>query len=222
MRIVLIILSIAALSFIGFIVWMFAGKNITPQTGNAPHTDAVDASLAVETLKYQIKTEQKLNELSARLDEITGTKTDTTTPALDTSTSTWEPEKENAPIPVSAKFLSKILPTIELKQIDSTGIFDLKTFDKTTVYSTYEDAKFGMTVIASMLPYDTFLKNFKSLDPSVYTTNETTGFPFKSFYVNPPKSDSTVRIVFEVETETLLISLPKSKFDTFKKMILTK
>lgn len=77
-----------------------------------------------------------------------------------------------------------------------------------------------MTVVASFVHYETFLKNFKSMDASVYATNETDAFPFRSFYVNPPKSDSTVRIVFEVEAQTLLITLPKSKFDAFKKLIL--
>lgn len=76
MRIVLIILSLAALSFIGFIVWMFAGEKIPTNVNNA-NPEAIDASLAVETLKYQIKTEQKLSELTARLDELTGTKPQT-------------------------------------------------------------------------------------------------------------------------------------------------
>ena len=77
-----------------------------------------------------------------------------------------------------------------------------------------------MTVVASLLPYQTFLKNFQALDSNVYTVNTETHFPFDSFYVNPKTSDTLVRIVMKVEAQTLLITIPKSKFNTFKELIL--
>lgn len=114
------------------------------------------------------------------------------------------------------------MPTINLKKIKNDGIYGLKIFDNDIIYTTYEDSKFGITVIASMLPYPQFLQNFKAIDDNVYTINETKTFPFKSFYVNPKKTQANARIVMQVETQTLLITLPKSKFTTFKKLILSK
>ena len=163
--------------------------------------------LTIEQLKHQLKTEQELSEIKAQLAQLTGTNTATTT------------TNSGEIIPVSAKFLGKILPTIELTKTENNGIFDLHTFDN-TAYTTYSDEKFGMTVVASLLPYQTFLKNFQALDPNVYTVNTETPFPFDSFYVNPKTSDTLVRIVMKVEVQTLLITLPKSKFNTFKELIL--
>ena len=111
------------------------------------------------------------------------------------------------------------MPTIELTLTKNDGIFGLDIFNN-TVYSTYTDDKFGMTVVASMIPYDRFLKNFQSIDANINTVNVTESFPFSSFYVNPAKSDTLVRLVFSVEKQTLLVSFPKTKFDAFKKLIL--
>ncbi len=240
MRIALITLLVAALAFITSITWMLAKKDtvknqfsthqnpslLEPRTKN---TDSnADAVITLETLKYQAKTEQKLENLEKKLDAIIESRGvhQEETPGA----SPKEPQK--APqiteqidakiVPISAKFLSKIMPTITLKKLDNKGIFWLKIFDKDITYTSYEDSKFGITVIASMLPYNEFLKNFKALDDKVFTVNETKSFPFRSFYVNPPKSDSTARLVMQVETQTLLITIPKSRFATFKKLILSK
>lgn len=157
--------------------------------------------------------EEKIGQISSGITPIKNT--ENTDKSETSSTLTHEI------IPISAKFLGKILPTVELTKTDNNGIFDLRIFDNTN-YTTYSDEKFGMTVVASILPYDTFLKNFQAIDKSVYTINEQTPFPFESFYVNPPKSDTLVRIVMKVEVQTLFITMPKSKFNTFKELILKK
>lgn len=178
------------------------------------------SDLTIEQLKHQLKTEQDLSDIKQQLAQITGA--NSTPAATQTVVGTGSPTTNNGSgeiIPVSAKFLGKILPSIELTKKENTGIFDLRTFDN-IAYSTYSDEKFGMTVVASLMPYDVFLKNFQALDSKVYTVNTKTPFPFESFYVNPKKTDSLVRIVMKVEAQTLLITLPKSKFNTFKALIL--
>jgi hypothetical protein len=95
-------------------------------------------------------------------------------------------------------------------------------FDTNTEYSTYSDPKSGVVIIASRTPYATWLKNFRAIDPSSFTVNESKTFPFPSFYLNPPKSDNIIRIVMQVEAQTLLISLPKSRFAEFKTMMTKK
>ena len=218
MRAVLIILSIAALMFIGGILWMFATKEGSPLSPIKNNTSTIsDESLALETLKYQIKNEEKLNQLQAQLDRIAGNSPQIEIkPTGETSTGSTE---TGTVVPVSAKFLSRIMPTIELTITKNDGIFGLDIFNNTT-YSTYTDDRFGMTLVASMIPYERFLSNFQAIDSTLYTVNETKSFPFDSFYVNPASSDTLVRLVFSVEKQTLLVSFPKTKFDDFKKLIL--
>lgn len=229
MRIVFVILSTAALLFIGGMILLFwknwwnifwnqnPSQNIPTSSSIVP-SSGVDG-MTIETIKYQVKTEEKLNALEKKLDMLAWANT----PSQSQNTTTTGSEVSSSggivTVPISVKFLSKILPTIEPVKVENSGIFDLRTFDNTP-YTTYQDTKFWMKVIASMVPYQTFLKNFQALDQKVYTVNISKAFPFQSFYVNPPKSDSTVRIVMEVEAQTLLISLPKSKFQTFKELIL--
>ncbi len=42
----------------------------------------------------------------------------------------------------------------------------------------------------------------------------------RAFYVNPPKSDGLVRIVFESENQAIAIEIIKTKFPTLKALIL--
>lgn len=213
MRIVLIILSIAALAFIGSILLIVVEKNGLSFKSNDGSETTIDAT-SLEILKSQWKTEEKLAALEAQLNAL---QWNTPKPVQTHSQwSSWEIEV----IPISAQFLTKIMPTIELTQIENAGIFDLYTFDGQITYTTYSDPKFGLTVIASMTPYATFLRNFQSLNHDVYTINETSTFPFDGFYVNPPESDSSVRLVFSVEAQTLLLSFPKSRFDAFKALLI--
>lgn len=227
MRIFLILLSITSLFFLG---WMgvYALKNNTTwhseSTGNNQNID----SLTIDIIKTNAKLESQVEELNKKIEQISGWSP--TVPKIQTTEKNQtdnnnSQNKETNPgwelIPISAKFLSKVLPTIEPSKSQNAGIFDLAIFDKIP-YTTYKDEKFGITIVASMFPYANYLKNFQSLDKTVYTVNETKAFPFEAFYVNPPKADATVRIVMKVEAQTLLISLPKSKFKIFKDLLLKK
>ncbi|MBS9784360.1 hypothetical protein KGV55_03345 [Candidatus Gracilibacteria bacterium] len=237
MRIALITLLIAALAFISSIAWMSIKKDDVNRarqiTQTSPslfeprkqNTTGVDSSFMLETLKHQAKIEQEMEELKKLIAEKKiqeGNSQAHPTNAHQKAPQQTSQQIDPRIVPISAKFLAKIMPTITLKKINNDGIFGLKIFDKNVIYTTYEDSKFGITVIASMLPYDQFLQNFKALDDAVYTVNETKTFPFKSFYVNPKKSQANARLVMQVETQTLLVTLPKSKFNTFKKLILSK
>lgn len=114
------------------------------------------------------------------------------------------------------------MPTMEFTLVNNNGIFDLHVFDAGTEYSTYTDAKMGVTLIVSTMPYDVFLANSKALGKDVYSINETKTFPFRSFYLNPPKPDTLVRIVIEVESQAIAIQIPKTKFKTLQSLLLAK
>ena len=85
--------------------------------------------------------------------------------------------------------------------------------------STYEDSKLGLRVIASSTSYDTILKNMRAVGKEVYTVNEVTGFTTRGFYLNPPKTDTTVRLVLESESQSIAIEISKSKFPILKKLL---
>jgi len=125
-------------------------------------------------------------------------------------------------LPLSGKFLAQVMPTLDFSLVQNTGIYELLLFDKSTTYSTYLDQKQGIKAIVLSIKYDVFLKNMKAIDSAVYTVNETKTFPFRSFYVNPPKSDTLVRLVIEIESQCIVLEIPKTKFDAFKKMLLKK
>ena len=112
------------------------------------------------------------------------------------------------------------MPTMEFSLIENTGIYDLLIFDKSVQYSTYLDPKQWIKAIALSIKYDTFLKNMKALSDEVYEVNETKTFPFQSFYVNPPKPDTLVRLVLEVESQTIVLELPKTRFAVMKSPLL--
>lgn len=222
MRIILIILSLTAFWLVGWLIINF-GNNWQQNNANPNIIETKNnnlSALEIENLKSQIKIDEmskKIDEMQKQLNQISTANIPQNTQI--NNTENQEKSTENEIIPVSAKFLWKILPTIELTKTENNGIFDLRTFDNTN-YTTYKDEKFWMTVVASMISYENFLKNFGAIDQNIYTVNVTETFPFNSFFVNPKVSDSVARIVIKVEAQTLLISLPKSKFNTFKELIL--
>ncbi len=213
MRIALILLSIVALLFIGMISW-----NLMKSDAWWPPTKPVQVQWTdVEILKYQIKTDEKIKQLEQTVEAIskkTGSEN-----VQNTNTETGTP---SAAVIISGKFLAKVMPTLTLTLTENNGIFWLYTFDVNTHYSTYEDAKFAIKVIPTSMSYDSFLKNMRALGKDVYTVNETSGFPTRSFYVNPPKSDTLVRLVTESESQSIAIEVSKSKFQIFKNLLLEK
>ncbi len=224
MRIALIILALTAFAFIGSIVYTLFGKESGLTLPTKTQTTKTETPMELETLKYQIKNEQKIDELSKKIDSlvasqggiIVGTNSDTSTGAI----SSWTTNP--TAIPLSGKFLSQVMPTLEFTLTKNTGIYELLIFDKTIEYSTYLDAKQGIKAQPLSIKYDLFLKNMKAVPTSVYTVNETKTFPFRSFYVNPPKADTLVRLVIEVESQVIVLEVPKTKFENFKKMLLKK
>lgn len=232
MRIALITLAVAALAFIGGIIWIFASKNginFIPTQQSTSTIKISNETAALEILRSQWKTEDQIKTLEAKIDALSW-KSNASVQSSGTVEWTGETTKiiPNSStgtaniIPISAKFLSKIITKVNLTLEKNNGIFGIYVFDTNTEYSTYSDLKSNISIIASRTEYDTWLKNFQSLDKSVFTTNITKTFPFPSFYVNPAKPDNIVRIVMRVEAQTLLISIPKNKFNEFKTLMTKK
>lgn len=222
MRIALITLALAALAFIGSIIYSMSGKGNLLTAVKTTQTKETDTSVAIETLKYQIKTDAKIDELTKKIDELTQKKTGEIKTPTNTDVLSTESGTQVKTLPISGKFLAKIMPTFNLTLSENNGIFDIHLFDTSIDYSTYTDEKLGTTIIISTMPYNTFLTNAKWLGKEVYTVNETKTFPFRSFYLNPPKQDTLVRVVMEIENQAIAIQIPKTKFNTLKDLLLKK
>ena len=235
MRIALITLAVAALAFIGSIIWIFAQKNtITSIIQEKPTQETLDLKVSsdaatLEILKSQWKTQDRIEALEAKIDALTKNNPDivTTTSQLTqitatgktTGTGTITSSLTGTIIPISAKFLTKVIQKMSLTLDKNNGIYGLMVFDASSEYSTYIDAKNGITIIATRTPYSVWVKNCKALDPSIYTINEQKAFSFPSFYVNSPKTDTNVRFVMSIESQTLLITLPKGRWNEFKTLM---
>jgi hypothetical protein len=102
----------------------------------------------METLKYQIKTDAKIDELSRKIEALSQNqdripnigRMDAISATLSGEQSVSSSRSTNT-IPISGKFLAKVMPAMEFTLIDNNGIFDLHVFDAGTTYSTYSDAK---------------------------------------------------------------------------------
>lgn len=119
MRIALILLSIVALMFIGSISWSLiqsSGTWIQPKSNTENSSNGTD----VETLKYQIKTEEKLKQLDSVVQEL-AKKNGITSNAQPTTENTSS--KNQKEIKLSGKFLAQIMPTATLTLIQNNGIF---------------------------------------------------------------------------------------------------
>jgi hypothetical protein len=172
-----------------------------------------------------------LDELTKKLDKLSESQihstpstqiTESANPQIYATGAQGDKSQTKEFIQVPQKFLSKLMPTFEFLGEENSGIFDLHIFDINTRYSTYRDKKQSLKLIISDIKYDTFLKNFRSIPRDVYIINETKTFPFRSFYVNPQKPDTLVRLVLEYDTQTILLEIPKTRFPTFKALILKK
>ncbi len=218
MRIALITLALTALVFIGSIIYSLAWQSwklTLPTTTKQPIEDQLD----VRSFEYQIKNSEKIDELTKKIDALT-------TPQA------WiivDPEKIEPKVstgkvvlPLSWKFLARVMPAIEFTVVSNSGIYDLYIFDTSLDYSTYLDAKQAIKAIAIPVKYDIFIKNMKAIPDDAYTINEVKTFPFRWFYVNPIKPDTIIRLVIEVEWQVIALEIPKTRFDSFKKMLLKK
>lgn len=222
MRIALITLALVALWFIGTIIYSIALKDggMIALPKSTKSTTIQDSAIALETLKYQIKTDEKLDELNRKIESLNA---NSDVSLWVTSIKKIESSSTGSDLlPISGKFLAQVMPTLEFSVIENNWIYDLHIFDLATPYTTYSDIKFGAILIVTKLSYDTILKNFKALWDDVYSVNESKTFPFRSFYLNPPKSDTLVRIVLEIESQAIIIQIPKTKFNNLKSLLLKK
>jgi hypothetical protein len=230
MRIALITLAVASLAFIGSIIWIFAQRNgidLLP-TQSSSTVKISNETAAIEMLRSQWKTEDRIKELEAKIDVLSGKVPIVSLLPSSSSTSiisSGSTESGSTPviIPISARFLTKVISKVNLILTQNIGIYGLATFDASTIYSTYIDTKFGIIVIATRTPYASWLANWRSIDKALFVVNESKAFlPFVSFYLNPPRDDNIVRLVMQVESQTLLISIPKARFTEFKSMMTKK
>ena len=74
MRIALITLALVALLFIGSIIYSFVSKDTPFSIARIQTSANQETPIAIETLKYQIKTDQKIEELTKKIDTLAGTK----------------------------------------------------------------------------------------------------------------------------------------------------
>ncbi len=215
MRIALILLSILAMIFIGSVTWSLIGQEWwTPKIRSS--VQSVD-SITIETWKNQIKTDEKIEKLSAMVEELSKW----TNPTVIKNTLSSE-EKPIEPVKISGKLLAPLMPTITPTLIENKWILGLLIFDKSIWYSTYVDESYGITLIPMNIPYDIFLKNIRALGNTPYSINETKTFSTRSFYLNPAKSDTLVRLAIEIESQTVAIEISKAKFPLFKNLLLWK
>ncbi len=219
MRIALITLALTALVFIGSIVYSLTGKDgwsilINKNNISKPSETPIE----LETLKYQIKNEEKINQLMEKVEALTHQSW------IGVDEVAWSENSLSGAsvIPISGKFLAQVMPTLEFSLIPNVWVYELLIFEKSINYSTYLDAKQWIKAQPLSIKYDVFLKNMKAVSPDVYTINETKTFPFRSFYVNPVKPDTLVRLVIEVESQCIVLEIPKTRFDAFKKLLLKK
>ena len=74
MRIALITLALVALGFIGTIIYSISGREGSSLTLSRPTktlTPTIDSpTIAIETLKYQIKTDEKLDQLTRKIEAL--------------------------------------------------------------------------------------------------------------------------------------------------------
>jgi hypothetical protein len=89
-------------------------------------------------------------------------------------------------------------------------------------YSTYRDATIPLSFISISTSYETFLKNMKSLGGKPYTVNEIKTFPFRAFFINTDPADTLVRLVVEMEGQTIAFEVPKAKYELLKNLLLGK
>lgn len=235
MRIALIILSLMALLFIGGISWSLVNqewgwKINLPRSTVGTNTD-VD-TITLETWKNQIKTEEKISRLTEMMEELARRNnvplsTENSSPSVTpTNTATGDTQTGSDlvmfAVKPSPKLLGLLIPTLSPMLEENHGIFGLNVFDASLRYSTYKDTRINVTLIPIETNYDSFLKYMKNLTASPYVIKETQTFSFRSFFVNPQKTDTNVRLVVEMEWQTVAFEIPKTRYDILKNLLLGK
>ncbi len=178
-------------------------------------------NLALETWKNQVKTEEKLEKLTALVEEL-AKKNGTYSQEVSQNSTSTTPAPAKVVVKPSWKLLALIMPTITPVLENNGWIFGLYIFDANVNYSTYKDNAYALTIIPTEASYDSLLANMKALNGKPYTANETKNFPYRSFFLNPSTSDSLVRLVVEIENQAIALEVSKSKYDVLKALLLWK
>jgi len=101
MRIALITLAVAALAFIGSIIWIFATKNgitmIPSPATNSTTLKVSNDTATLEILRSQWKTEDRIKELEQKIDALSGEKKLSTTAASSNSENTGTTASSSLP-----------------------------------------------------------------------------------------------------------------------------
>jgi len=211
MRIALLGLTFVWLVFISGIIYslvtsQFPGLN--GGSGSTAITSNVDA--LNETDRELIRNIQNLQDRIDLLETgkiwwVTADTTGTTTP---TSTSTSLP----------SDFTRRIEPTITLKQIQNINIFSLSGVSYVP-YTTYRDTQYGLVVYDIQISYEKFLGIMQTVPSTQYSMNEVKTFPFSAFYVNPPKADDRVRLVWKFWDHAIAMELAKDKYEILRALL---
>lgn len=228
MRIALIILSILSLMLIWSISWSLMNQEwwkvrmpSLPNPITSTTEQAWTDSLALETWKNQVKTEEKLEKLTAMVEEL-AKKNGTYSQEVNQNSVSSTPAQAKVIVKPSWKLLALIMPTITPVLDNNNWIFGLYIFDTNVNYSTYKDNAYALTIIPTEASYDGLLANIRALNGNPFRANETKNFPFRSFFLNPTTSDSLVRIVVEIENQAIALEVSKSKYDVLKALLLWK
>jgi len=221
MRIALITLALTALLFIGSIVYSFLDKdgNISIRTASVQSTRSLDSAMDIEVIKNQIKTEEKLNKIMEKVETLAQGQW-----TIDISRNASNQQKNSTGriLPLSWKFLAQVMPELDFSLIQNNWIYELLIFENVLEYSTYLDGKQWIKAQPLSIKYDIFLKNMTAISSDVFTVNETKTFPFRSFFVNPKIPDTLVRLVIETESQCIVLEIPKTRYEAFKKLLLKK
>jgi len=101
MRIALITLAVAALAFIGSIIWIFATKNgitmIPAPATNSTTLKVSNDTATLEILRSQWKTEDRIKELEQKIDALSGEKKLSTTVASSNTENTGTTTSSSLP-----------------------------------------------------------------------------------------------------------------------------
>ncbi len=230
-------LAIVAVALIGTILWSLYGQwnGTTLQNRNKIDTltqaqldeaqsksqnlQAVD----IEIIKSLQKLEDKINQMQTTINNGTPTGTTQKNPqntGSGTANGSWQAIVETI-IPIPGSLLGKFLPDTPFKVVKNLGLFDLDIFP--WKYTTWENDKTKIRMYTIDGRYDIVLKNMKTIKSDVYTVNDTSkNFPFPHFFINPPKWDGIVRLILQMDNQTIGFEVPKTSYPPVKALLLKK
>lgn len=229
-------LAIVAIALIGTILWSLYGGSSSTQTTSKTKLETLLQeqqqlqvknqwlqTVDIEIIKQLQKLEDKINQLQSTMN--TGTPGTSTTPTRTSSGGTGSvgtgAAQQDAIIPIPGSLLGKFLPDTPFKTIKNLGLFDLDIFP--WKYTTWENEKAKIRMYTIDARYDIVLKNMKTVKSEVYTINDTSkSFAVPHFFINPAKADGIIRMVLQIENQTIGFEVPKTSYPPLKALLLKK